>query len=145
MNQNPVELPDISERFDLKFRIGISGWTYPPWRGVFYPKGLVQAQELSYASRRFNSIEINGTHYALQFPSSFEKWHDQTPDGFVFSIKSSRFITHIKRLAASCQLGADDHRPTNRHGQKRKRRLSHVEPDHWFRLVRTFSGERHIR
>jgi uncharacterized protein YecE (DUF72 family) len=66
---------------------------------VFYPKGLVQSKELAYASKRFNSIEINGTHYALQLPSSFEKWYDQTPEGFVFSVKSSRFITHIKRLA----------------------------------------------
>jgi uncharacterized protein YecE (DUF72 family) len=80
-------------------RIGISGWTYAPWRGVFYPKGLSQKQELAYASRALNSIEINGTFYSLQRPSSFRKWYDQTPDDFVFSVKGPRFITHIKKLA----------------------------------------------
>jgi len=79
-------------------RIGISGWTYPPWRGVFYPPGLAQTKELSYASRQFNSIEINGTHYALQRPEVFRKWYDQTPKKFVFSIKGSRYITHLRRL-----------------------------------------------
>jgi len=78
-------------------RIGISGWTYPPWRGVFYPPGLAQTKELSYASRQFNSIEINGTHYALQRPEVFRKWYDQTPEKFVFSIKGSRYITHLRR------------------------------------------------
>jgi len=79
-------------------RIGISGWTYAPWRGVFYPQGLAQTKELSYASRQFNSIEINGTHYALQRPEVFRKWCDQTPEDFVFSIKGSRYITHLRRL-----------------------------------------------
>lgn len=79
-------------------RIGISGWTYAPWRGVFYPEGLAQAKELSYASRQFNSIEINGTHYALQRPEVFRKWYDQTPEDFVFSVKGSRYITHLRRL-----------------------------------------------
>lgn len=78
--------------------VGISGWTYPKWRGVFYPKGLVQRKELSYASRAFRSIEINGTHYALQKPKSFAKWKDETPDDFVFSVKANRYITHIRRL-----------------------------------------------
>lgn len=77
---------------------GISGWTYPKWRGVFYPEGLVQKKELHYASRAFTSIEINGTHYALQKPKSFEKWRDEVPDDFVFSVKATRFITHIRRL-----------------------------------------------
>jgi uncharacterized protein YecE (DUF72 family) len=79
-------------------RIGISGWTYAPWRGTFFPKGVVQKDELAYASRRVNSIEVNGTFYSLQRPSSFAAWHDRTPDGFVFSVKGPRFITHIRRL-----------------------------------------------
>jgi len=79
-------------------RIGISGWTYPPWRGVFYPKEVAQARELDYASRCVNSIEINGTFYSLQRPSSFQKWYDATPANFVFSVKGSRFITHLLRL-----------------------------------------------
>jgi uncharacterized protein YecE (DUF72 family) len=79
-------------------RIGISGWTYKPWRGVFYPKGLPQKQELAYASRQFGSIEINGTFYSLQRPTSFKTWHDQTPDDFVFSVKGPRFITHMRKL-----------------------------------------------
>jgi uncharacterized protein YecE (DUF72 family) len=81
-----------------ELRIGISGWTYPPWRGKFYPKGLAQKRELEYASRQFNSIEINGTFYSMQTPSSFATWFDQTPDDFVFAIKGSRFITHMKKL-----------------------------------------------
>src|SRR4051812_1380718 len=79
-------------------RIGISGWTYAPWRGVFYPKGLTQKNELAHASRTFNSIEINGTFYSLQRPSSFRLWYEQTPDDFVFSVKGGRFITHMKKL-----------------------------------------------
>ncbi len=81
-----------------EIRIGISGWTYPPWLGVFYPKGLAQARELEYASRQFRSIEINGTHYSLQRPEVFRRWYDQTPEDFVFSIKGSRCITHLRRL-----------------------------------------------
>lgn len=81
-----------------EIRIGISGWTYPPWRGDFYPKGLVHRRELEYASERLSSIEINGTFYAMQKPSSFEKWRDETPEGFVFAVKGGRYITHIKRL-----------------------------------------------
>ncbi|KZF10370.1 hypothetical protein A2J03_01025 [Rhodococcus sp. EPR-157] len=79
-------------------RIGISGWTYAPWRGDFYPTGLVHRRELAYASERLSSIEINGTFYAMQKPSSFAKWHDETPDDFVFSIKGGRYVTHVKRL-----------------------------------------------
>lgn len=79
-------------------RIGISGWTYIPWRGVFYPEDLPQKRELEYASRQVNSIEINGSFYSLQLPSSYAKWYDATPDGFVFSVKGSRFITHMKKL-----------------------------------------------
>jgi uncharacterized protein YecE (DUF72 family) len=79
-------------------RIGISGWTYPPWRGVFYPKGLVQREELAFASRRFRSIEINGTFYGLQKPASFARWREETPEDFVFSVKAPRYVTHIRRL-----------------------------------------------
>jgi uncharacterized protein YecE (DUF72 family) len=80
-------------------RIGISGWTYPPWRGVFYPRGLRQKDELEYAAGRLDSIEINGSFYSLQRPESYRAWHDRTPDGFVFAVKGGRFITHMKKLA----------------------------------------------
>jgi uncharacterized protein YecE (DUF72 family) len=78
--------------------IGISGWTYPPWRGVFYPKKLAHRLELQFASREFNSIEINGSFYSLQRPSSYQRWSVETPPGFVFSVKGARFITHMKKL-----------------------------------------------
>lgn len=81
-----------------QYRIGISGWRYPPWRGTFFPPDLTQKDELAYASRQVNSIEINGTFYSLQRPTSFRAWHDQTPDDFVFSVKCPRYITHIRRL-----------------------------------------------
>lgn len=79
-------------------RIGISGWRYAPWRGDFYPKGLTQKNELHFASRAVNSIEINGSFYALQRPERFQEWYEQTPDDFVFSVKGPRFITHVRRL-----------------------------------------------
>ena len=79
-------------------RIGISGWRYPPWRGIFYPEGLPQRNELAYGSSIFPSIEINGSFYSLQRPSSWGAWHDATPAHFQFSVKAPRFITHIKRL-----------------------------------------------
>lgn len=79
-------------------RIGVSGWTYAPWRGEFYPKDLPQKQELSYAARHFRSIEINGTFYGLQRPESFGRWREETSDDFVFAIKGPRFITHMLRL-----------------------------------------------
>jgi uncharacterized protein YecE (DUF72 family) len=79
-------------------RIGISGWTYAPWRGVFYPKGLPHKKELAYAAEHFPSVEINGTFYGLQRPESFGRWRDETPDDFVFAIKGSRYITHMLKL-----------------------------------------------
>ena len=79
-------------------RIGISGWTYAPWRGVFFPKKLTQKRELEYASRTFNSIEVNGTFYSMQRPGAFAKWMSETPDGFVFAIKGGRYISHLRRL-----------------------------------------------
>jgi uncharacterized protein YecE (DUF72 family) len=81
-----------------RIRIGISGWRYAGWRGSFYPKGLRQRDELAYASQHFNTIEINGTHYSLQRPESFARWRDETPEDFVFAVKGSRFITHMKQL-----------------------------------------------
>jgi uncharacterized protein YecE (DUF72 family) len=78
--------------------IGISGWTYAGWRGVFYPEKHPQKLELEYASRVFNSIEINGTFYRLQRPENFRDWYARTPDDFVFAVKGSRFITHMKKL-----------------------------------------------
>jgi uncharacterized protein YecE (DUF72 family) len=80
-------------------RIGISGWTYPRWRGTFYPKGLPQRQELRYASERMNSVEINGSFYSLQRRSSFEAWAASVPEDFVFAVKGGRFITHMKKLS----------------------------------------------
>jgi uncharacterized protein YecE (DUF72 family) len=84
-----------------EIRIGIGGWVFPPWRGSFYPAGLRQASELDYASRRLTSIEINGTFYGAQKPASFRRWHDETPDDFVFSVKGPRFATHRRALAES--------------------------------------------
>ena len=88
---NPeVSMPEL--------RIGISGWRYGPWRRVFYPPGLAQRRELEFASRQFNSIEINGSFYSLLDLSSWERWYSETPEAFVFSVKGSRFITHMKKL-----------------------------------------------
>ena len=78
--------------------IGISGWRYKPWRGVFYPKGLVQKNELAFVAERLNSVEINGSFYALQTPASFQRWAAEVPDGFVFAVKGGRYLTHILRL-----------------------------------------------
>ena len=81
-----------------RVRIGISGWTYPPWRGDFYPTGLSQKTELEYAARQVSSIEINGSFYSLQRPTSWQAWRERTPEGFVFAVKGGRFITHMKKL-----------------------------------------------
>ena len=81
-----------------RIRIGISGWLYGGWRGSFYPKELRHKDELSYASRHFDTIEINGTHYSLQRSESFARWRAETPDDFLFAVKGSRFITHMKQL-----------------------------------------------
>src|SRR3954447_16502398 len=83
---------------DRQLRIGISGWRYAGWRGKFYPSNLAQRRELEYASRTFNSVEINGSFYSLQLPSSYNRWHKETPPDFVFSVKGPRFITHMKKL-----------------------------------------------
>jgi hypothetical protein len=81
-----------------EIRIGISGWRYRTWRGVFYPKGLAQRQELEYVGSRFRSVEINGTFYSLQHPQYFGGWADQVPEDFQFAFKGSRLITHNKKL-----------------------------------------------
>jgi uncharacterized protein YecE (DUF72 family) len=80
-----------------EIRIGISGWSYVPWRGAFFPKGMPQREELAYASSVFPTIEVNGTFYSMQRPTTFAGWAQQVPDDFVFSLKGPRFITHIKR------------------------------------------------
>jgi len=78
--------------------IGVSGWRYAPWRGHFYPPGLAQARELRHAARVFNSLELNGSFYSLQRPSSYATWAAETPPGFVFAVKGSRYITHMLKL-----------------------------------------------
>ncbi|MGF1625557.1 MAG: DUF72 domain-containing protein [Alphaproteobacteria bacterium] len=82
-----------------RIRIGVGGWTYEPWRGVFYPEGLTQKRELEYASGKLSSIEVNGTFYGSQKPESFARWHDETPDDFVFALKGPRFATNRRVLA----------------------------------------------
>jgi uncharacterized protein YecE (DUF72 family) len=84
-----------------RIRVGVGGWVFPLWRGVFYPPGLPQARELDYASRLLTTIEINGTFYGAQKPASFRRWHDETPEDFVFSVKAPRFVTHRADLAAA--------------------------------------------
>jgi len=79
-------------------RVGTSGWSYASWRGDFYPKGLVQRRELGYLAERLTTIEVNGSFYALQRPSTYHRWRDETPDDFVLAVKGGRFITHLKRL-----------------------------------------------
>jgi uncharacterized protein YecE (DUF72 family) len=79
-------------------RIGIGGWTFEPWRGVFYPKGLPHTQELAYASARLTSIEVNGTFYRTQTPATFAKWAREVPPGFVFALKGPRFATNRRML-----------------------------------------------
>jgi len=81
-----------------EIRVGISGWTYDGWRGDFYPRGLPRRRELAYVAERLDTVEINGSFYSLQRPSSYETWRDQTPEGFVFAVKGGRFVTHMKRL-----------------------------------------------
>ncbi len=84
-----------------KIYVGIGGWTFEPWRGVFYPKGLTQKRELEYASNHLTSIEINGTYYSTFKPDSWAKWRGETPEGFVFSVKASRYCTNRRELAGA--------------------------------------------
>ncbi|HKX64022.1 MAG TPA: DUF72 domain-containing protein [Rhizomicrobium sp.] len=85
----------------MSIHVGIGGWVYPEWRDNFYPKGLSQKRELEYASSHLTAIEINGTYYGSQKPESFRKWHDETPKGFVFTVKGPRFATNRRVLAES--------------------------------------------
>jgi len=80
-------------------RVGIGGWTFAPWRGSFYPEGLAHSRELHYASRQLTSIEVNGTFYSTFRPATYAKWHGETPDGFLFSLKAHRLATHRRVLA----------------------------------------------
>ncbi|MBC7941824.1 MAG: DUF72 domain-containing protein, partial [Chitinophagaceae bacterium] len=82
-----------------RVRVGVGGWTYEPWRNNFYPAGWPHARELDYASRRLSAIEVNGTYYSSQKPATFAKWRDETPEGFVFTLKASRFATNRRVLA----------------------------------------------
>jgi uncharacterized protein YecE (DUF72 family) len=105
-------MPSPSQDFALsqpagEIRIGISGWRYKGWRGIFYPPKLQQRRELEFASGIFNTIEINGTFYSLQHHTSFQQWARDTPDDFIFSIKGSRFITHMKKLRGIDQAFAN--------------------------------------
>jgi uncharacterized protein YecE (DUF72 family) len=96
-----VAQPARSAANPATVRVGIGGWVFAPWRGVLYPPGLPHAQELAYASRRVTAIEINGTFYGSQKPASFRRWHDESPEGFVFSVKGPRFVTHRRDLATA--------------------------------------------
>ena len=89
-----------------RIHVGIGGWTFEPWRGVFYPAGLTQKRELEYASRQLTSIEINGTYYSTFKPDSWAKWRDETPEGFVFAVKASRYCTNRKALAGAGEFVA---------------------------------------
>jgi uncharacterized protein YecE (DUF72 family) len=84
-------------------RIGVGGWTYEPWRETFYPKDLTHKRELGFASRKLTSIEINGTYYGSQKPASFAKWHDETPDDFIFAVKGPRFTTNRRVLSEAAE------------------------------------------
>jgi uncharacterized protein YecE (DUF72 family) len=99
MLKSATETEAMPNQAKRRIRIGVGGWTYEPWRGTFYPDGLVQKRELEFASRKLTSIEINGTYYGSQKPESFAKWHDETPDDFVFSLKGPRFTTNRRVLA----------------------------------------------
>ena len=90
--------PDPGSRAGV-IRTGVGGWTFEPWRGSFYPKGLPHARELAYASERLTMVEVNGTYYGTQKPATFAKWRDETPDHFIFSLKANRFATLRRDLA----------------------------------------------
>ena len=99
MRDPPVAKAKTASKKSGNIFIGIGGWTFEPWRGVFYPEKLTQAKELSYAASKLTSIEINGTYYGSQKPESFRKWASEVPDGFVFSVKGPRFATNRRVLA----------------------------------------------
>jgi len=84
-----------------RIRVGVGGWVFEPWRGVFYPEGLAQKQELHFASRRLTAIEINATYYSTQKPETYRRWASEVPDGFMFTLKGSRFVTNRRDLAGA--------------------------------------------
>src|SRR5437762_3046132 len=84
-----------------RIRIGVGGWTYEPWRDNFYPKGLPASRELEFASRQLTAIEVNGTYYSTMKPATFARWRDETPEGFMFTLKANRFATNRKVLATA--------------------------------------------
>jgi uncharacterized protein YecE (DUF72 family) len=85
----------------MRIHVGVGGWTFEPWRNNFYPAGLPHSKELQYASRQLTAIEVNGTFYSTFKPATFAKWRDETPEGFVFSLKAHRFTTHRRQLASA--------------------------------------------
>ena len=91
-----IQVSGMARRGEI--RIGISGWRYKGWRGPFYPGRLPQSEELEYAASRFRTIELNGSFYSLQRPESFLRWRAETPDDFVFAVKGSRYLTHMRKL-----------------------------------------------
>jgi uncharacterized protein YecE (DUF72 family) len=97
--QAPLSAATPSAATDSRIRAGVGGWTFEPWRGNFFPPGLPHSRELEYASRQLSAIEVNGTYYGTLKPASFRKWHDETPDNFVFSLKASRYATNRRVLA----------------------------------------------
>lgn len=95
------EAEDILAKTPGRIRVGVGGWTYEPWRDNFYPKDLPVSRELEFSSRQLTTLEINGTYYSTQKPATFAKWRDQTPEGFVFSVKASRYTTNRRELATA--------------------------------------------
>ena len=89
----------LTKTYPSRVFVGVGGWTYEPWRGVFYPKGLPHARELEYAGQHLTSIEVNGTFYSTMKPASFRKWASEVPDGFVFSLKGPRYAVNRRVLA----------------------------------------------
>ncbi|MDQ2972743.1 MAG: DUF72 domain-containing protein, partial [Pseudomonadota bacterium] len=97
----PLSDPLAAVRGETSVRVGIGGWTFAPWRDNFYPAGLPQRRELEYASRHVPSIEVNGTWYGAQKPATYAKWRNETPEGFVFSLKAPRYVAERKALASA--------------------------------------------
>jgi uncharacterized protein YecE (DUF72 family) len=119
-----------------KIRVGIGGWTFAPWRGLFYPKGLSQKRELEFASSRVTSIEINGTYYSTFKPESWAKWREATPAGFVFAVKASRFCTNRKQLSGAGEAIA------RFIGQGMSELRDRLGPINWqFMATKTFDAE----
>jgi uncharacterized protein YecE (DUF72 family) len=102
MNAKLNDAPELqTQARESRIRVGIGGWTYEPWRKNFFPAGLPHHQELAYASRHLTAIEVNGTYYSTFKPPTFAKWRDETPEGFVFSLKANRFATNRRELATA--------------------------------------------